>query len=54
MTIAAVIIFVIAILIAISSGIWSAVNWLLWVAIALAIVAIIVFLLRVITGRTRT
>jgi len=53
MTIAAIIIFVIAILLAISGGIWSAVNWLIWVAIALAIIAIIMFLLRVITGRTR-
>ncbi len=53
MTIAAIIIFIIAILLLISGGIWSAVSWLIWVAIALAVVAIIVFLLRFITGRTR-
>ena len=53
MTLAAVIIFIIAILLLISGGVWSAVNWLIWVAIGLAIIAVIMFLLRVITGRTR-
>jgi len=52
MTLAAIIIFVIAILLAISGGIWSAVNWLIWVAIALAVIALIMFLLRVISGRS--
>jgi len=52
MTLAAIIIFVIAILLAISGGIWTAVNWLIWVAIALAVIALIMFLLRVISGRS--
>jgi len=51
MTLAAIIIFIIAIVLAISSGLWTAVNWLIWVAIALAVIAIIMFLLRVISGR---
>jgi len=50
-TLAAIIIFIIAIVLAISSGLWTAVNWLIWVAIALAVIAIIMFLLRVISGR---
>ncbi len=54
MTIAAVIIFVIAIMLLVAGGLWSAMNWLIWVAIALAVIAIIMFLLRFITGRTRT
>ena len=53
MLIAAIIIFVIAILLAIGAGVWSAVNWLLWVAIVLAVIAIIMFLLRSISGRNR-
>ena len=51
MTLAAIIIFVIAILLAIGGGLWSAVNWLIWVAIVLAVIALIMFLLRVISGR---
>ncbi len=51
MTLAAIIIFIVAILLLIGGGIWSAVNWLIWVAIALAVVAVIMFLLRVISGR---
>jgi len=53
MTLAAVIIFIIAILLFISGGIWTAVNWLLWVAVVLAVIAVIMFLLRFITGRSR-
>lgn len=51
MTLAAIIIIVIAIALAITSGVWQAVNWLIWVAIALAVIALIMFLLRAITGR---
>ncbi len=53
MTLAAVIIFIIAILLFIFGGLWTAVHWLIWAAIVLAVIAIIVFLLRFITGRTR-
>lgn len=52
MTIAAIIIFIIAIVLAITGGLWSAVNWLIWVAVALAVIALIMFLLRVISGRS--
>jgi len=51
MTIAAIIIFIVAIVLAITGGLWSAANWLLWVAIVLGVIAIIMFLLRVISGR---
>ena len=54
MTLAAIIIFVVAIVLAISGGIWAAANWLLWVALVLGIIAIIMFLMRVITGRSPT
>jgi len=54
MTLAAIIIFVVAIVLAISGGLWSAANWLLWVALVLGVIAIIMFLLRVISGRRPT
>lgn len=50
MTLAAIIIFTIAVVLAITGGLWTAANWL-WVAIVLAVIAIIMFLLRVISGR---
>jgi len=51
MNLAAIIIIVIAIILAITSGLWSAANWLIWVAIVLAVLALIMFLLRAIAGR---
>ncbi|MBO9578666.1 MAG: hypothetical protein J7480_07860 [Microbacteriaceae bacterium] len=54
MTLAAIIIFVIAVVLAITGGLWTAANWLIWVAIVLGVIAIIMFLLRVITGRSPT
>jgi len=54
MTIAAIIIIIIAIALAITGGLVSAANWLIWVAVVLAVLAIIMFLLRVITGRRAT
>jgi len=54
MTIAAIIIFIIAVVLAITGGLWAAANWLLWVALVLGVIAIIMFLLRVISGRTTT
>ncbi len=54
MTIAAIIIIVIAVALAITGGLWTAANWLIWVAIVLGVLAIIMFLLRVISGRRAT
>ncbi len=54
MTLAAIIIFIIAIGLAITGGLWAAANWLIWVAIVLGVIAIIMFLLRLITGRRTT
>ena len=51
MNLAAIIIIIIAIVLAITGGLMEAVSWLLWVGIALAVVAIIMFLLRAISGR---
>lgn len=54
MTLAAIIIIIIAVALAITGGLWTAANWLIWVAIVLGVIAIIMFLLRVITGRRAT
>ncbi len=54
MNIALIIIIIIAIILAITGGLVQAPNWLLWVAIIVGIIAIIAFLLRVLTGRNRT
>jgi len=53
MNIAALIIIIIAIALAITGGLWQAANWLIWVAVVLAVIAIIMFLLRSISGRNR-
>jgi Flp pilus assembly protein TadB len=53
MNLAALIIIIIAVVLAITGGIWSAANWLIWVAIVLAVIALIMFLLRLITGRSK-
>lgn len=53
MNLAALIIIIIAVVLAITGGIWSAANWLIWVAIVLAVLALIMFLLRLITGRNK-
>jgi hypothetical protein len=45
------IIIVVAIVLAIIGGLNTALNWLLWVGIILLVLAVIAFLLRVITGR---
>ncbi|XPP26176.1 MAG: hypothetical protein ACNYNX_11235 [Leucobacter sp.] len=46
-----IIIIVVAIVLAIVGGLVEAVNFLLWVGIILAIIAIIAWLLRSLTGR---
>ena len=53
MNLAALIIIIIAVVLAITGGIWQAANWLIWVAIVLAVLALIMFLLRLITGRSK-
>ena len=40
------------IILAITGGLMEGLMWLLWVGVALAVIAIIMFLLRAITGRT--
>jgi hypothetical protein len=51
MNILFVIIAVVAIVLAIVGGLGSAIHWLLWVGIALLILAVIAFLIRSISGR---
>ena len=53
MNLEALIIIIIAVVLAITGGIWSAANWLIWVAIVLAVIALIMFLLRLISGRSK-
>jgi len=52
MNLAALIIIIIAIILALTGGLMEGLMWLLWVGVALAIVAIIMFLLRAISGRS--
>jgi len=54
MNIALIIIIVIAIILAIVGGLSSALNWLLWVAIIVGVIALIAFLFRVLSGSNRT
>ncbi len=51
MNILVAIIAIIAIILLITGGFVQSLNFLLWVGIVLAVIAIIVFLLRFITGR---
>lgn len=51
MNIALIIVIVVAIVIAIVSGLNAALNWLLWVALIVGAIALIAFLIRVISGR---
>lgn len=48
-----IIIIIVAIVLAIVGGLVEAVNFLLWVGIILAILAIIAWLIRSLTGRNR-
>ncbi|PJJ65263.1 hypothetical protein [Compostimonas suwonensis] len=51
MNILLIIIAVVAIVLLITGGFVQSLNFLLWVGLALAVIALIVWLLRVITGR---
>jgi len=51
MNILLVIVIIVAIILAITGGLVQALNWLLWVALVLAAIAIIVWLMRLISGR---
>ncbi|MCU1421631.1 MAG: hypothetical protein JWN36_1282 [Microbacteriaceae bacterium] len=51
MNILLIVIIVVAIVLAITGGLVQSLNFLLWVGIILAVIAIIAFLVRVITGR---
>lgn len=53
MNIFLIIIVIVAIILLFTGGFISAVQWLLWVGIVLALIAIIVWLFRVISGRKR-
>ena len=50
---ALVIFIIIAIILAITGGLVQALNWLLWVAIIVGVIALIAFLFRVLSGRNR-
>ncbi|MES2170082.1 MAG: hypothetical protein V4479_05090 [Actinomycetota bacterium] len=51
MNILLIIIAIVAIVLLLTGGFVHALNFLLWVGIVLAIIAVIVFLVRVISGR---
>ncbi|MEO7122290.1 MAG: hypothetical protein ABI400_04070 [Lacisediminihabitans sp.] len=51
MNIFLIVIVIIAIVLAVTGGLVSAFNWLLWVALVLAAIAVIVWLMRTISGR---
>jgi hypothetical protein len=53
MNILLVIIIVIAVILAITGGLVQSLNFLLWVGIVLAVIALIVFLVRLLTGSRR-
>jgi hypothetical protein len=53
MNILAIIIAIIAVILLLTSGFVQSLNFLLWVGIVLAIIAIIVFLVRFASGRRR-
>lgn len=50
MNIALLLIIVIAVVLAIVGGLNTALNWLLWVALIVGVIALIAFLFRVISG----
>ena len=51
MNLLAIIIIIAAVLLAITGGLVQSLQFLLWVGIALAVVAVIMFLMRSISGR---
>ena len=53
MNILAIIIAIIAVILLVTGGFVQSLNFLLWVGIVLAIIAIIVFLIRALSGSRR-
>lgn len=53
MNIALIIIIIIAIILAITGGLIEGLQFLLWVALIVGVIALIAFLFRVISGRNR-
>jgi len=51
MNLVALIIIIVAIILAITGGLVQSLNFLLWVGIVLAVIAVIMFLMRSISGR---
>lgn len=51
MTILGIIVAIIAIALLLTGGLVESLNFLLWVGIVLAVIAVIVFLMRYISGR---
>ncbi len=48
-----IIIIIVAVVLAVTGGLVSSVNFLLWVGIVLLILAVIAWLIRSLTGRSR-
>jgi hypothetical protein len=53
MNILLIIVAIIAVILLFTGGFVQAVNWLLWVGIVLLVLAIIVWIVRALTGRRR-
>lgn len=53
MNIFLIIIAVIAIILLLTGGFVAAIHWLLWVGIVLLVIAVIVWLVRLLTGRRK-
>lgn len=53
MNTALIIVIVVAIVLAIVGGLNAALNWLLWAALVVGVIALIAFLFRVISGSRR-
>ncbi len=51
MNLVALIIIIVAIILAITGGLVQSLNFLLWVGIVLAVIAVIMFLMRSVSGR---
>jgi hypothetical protein len=53
MNILLIVVIIIAIILAITGGIVASIHWLLWVGIVVLVIAVIIWLVRVLTGRRR-
>jgi len=54
MNILIAIIAIVAVILLLTGGLVSSLNFLLWVGLVLAIIAVIIFIIRMITGRRTT